>query len=80
MTTMFAAPLEGLGRAQQQFESSAARIANPSFGAASAPAADQIDLSAAAVAMLQARAAVEANLSVVRTADEMERATLDLLA
>ena len=40
---------------------------------------DRVDLSTAAVRLLSARTAFEAGIVLARTADEIERASLDLL-
>ncbi len=43
------------------------------------PTADSVDLSTEAVRLLSARSAFEAGIVLARTADEIERTTLDLL-
>lgn len=47
---------------------------------ATAEASDELDLSAAAVNLLQAKTSFRVALRLVQTADEMARHTLDLLA
>jgi len=69
--------LRGLDQAQAKLEKSAARLA--SSGALS-PDGDTVDLSAEVVALLSAKNAFAAGIKVLRTADEMQRQTIDLLA
>lgn len=64
-----------MSAAQQKLDQAAARIARwPGDGPA-----DTVDLSAEAIALLEARNDNAANVSVARTADERDRATLNLI-
>ncbi len=64
-----------MSAAGEKLDQAAARIAQwPGGGPA-----DTVDLSAEAIALLEARNENAANVSVARTADEMDRATLDLI-
>ncbi len=70
--------LNGISRAMGDFTHAAARIARSS-DVESAPA-DTVDLSTEMLAILQARNAVEMNLQVMRTANEMSSELINLLA
>jgi hypothetical protein len=66
--------LEGLLHSSAQFDQAANRIAR----APVAPA-DAVDLSAAAVALLQSKNNFEANSKVVQVADEMEQSLINAI-
>ena len=72
--------LQGLHQADAGLESAASKIA--SFGASSPGGTnpDTVDLSAAVVALLSAKNLYSANLSSVKTADEMLKTAIDLIA
>jgi flagellar hook protein FlgE len=63
--------LQGLERAQTQFDRSASRLASPP--------ADTVDLSAEAVSLIAARNSFETNIKVLEVADKMRGAALNLL-
>ncbi len=65
--------LQGLEQAQSHVDHAARRIS----GAASS---DSVDLSAETVALLSAKNAFEANLKLAKTADELARGAVSLLA
>ena len=68
--------LQGMARSEAQFNGVAdkiARLPRAQFGQG-----DQVDLSAEAVALLQAKNSFEANTKVVKVADQMKQALLDL--
>ncbi len=67
-----ATALSGMSAAQDRFERVARRTAQP--------AEDSVDLSAEAVQMMESRNAFQANASVARAGDDMERTALDILA
>ncbi|MGA2420432.1 MAG: hypothetical protein ABSG69_10130 [Candidatus Acidiferrum sp.] len=71
---------QGLHQAAAQLESAGSKIA--SFGTSSAGGANQdtVDLSAAVVALLSAKNLYSANLGSVKTADEVAKTTIDLIA
>jgi flagellar hook protein FlgE len=73
---IFAIALQGLQQALGQLDKSAGRIAR---FPAQAPS-DEVSLSDEMVSLLQARQDFEANLRVAKTADELQRQTLDMLA
>lgn len=66
--------LSGVEAASASFEKAAAKVAS-----AASPAADSVDLSAAAVQMLNSRNDFTANLQTLHVANEMERQAIDLL-
>jgi flagellar hook protein FlgE len=68
--------LTGLHTAQAQFNAAASKISRAPV--TSGPGSDSVDLSAAAVALLQSRNNFEANTKLVKAADEMERALIDI--
>ena len=72
--------LQGLQQADVQLENAAARIA--SFGAASAEGTglDVVDLSAEMVALISAKNQSSANLASLKTADEIQKNIVDLMA
>ena len=72
--------LGGLENAQLRLEGAARRSASASLAGSAPTSADSVDLSAAAVELLSARNAFQANLHVLRTADEIQREVLDRLA
>ena len=67
--------LQGLSRAEAQFNQAAAQIAR-----APGQPGDQIDLSTEAVALLQSRNSFEANTKVIKIADEMQQTLLHMVA
>ena len=71
------AVLQGLARSERQFDLAAAGIAHQAVGTP-APV-DSVDLSAAAIALLEARNGFEAMTRVVSAGDRMERALIDTI-
>jgi hypothetical protein len=70
------AALEGLSRSEMQFDQAASSIARTPVAA---QGQDAVDLSAAAVALLQARNNFEANTKMIKVADQMEQMLLNVL-
>lgn len=71
--------LRGLQQASNQLDRGATRIA--SFGAESeTPGVDSVDLSEEMVALMSAKNQLSFNISVLKTADEVEQSVIDLLA
>jgi flagellar hook protein FlgE len=74
----FTASLEGLSRSEAQFNQAAWQVARSSE--ATAPGGqDTVDLSAAAVAMLQAKNNFDANTKAIKVGDEMQQYLLDAI-
>jgi len=71
----FSTPLQGLQSAMDRVFTAGRQIAQP----AKANSGDSVDLSAAAVALLDARHAFDANVKVTKTVDEMARTRIDVL-
>jgi hypothetical protein len=70
----FSTPLAGLNRASSAVDLIASRLAkSPSIGE------DTVGLSSEAVALLVARQNFESNLSLLKTADRLNQALLNLL-
>jgi hypothetical protein len=69
--------LQGLEGAQGRFDSAASKL---SLAASVQVTGDVTDLSQATVDLLAAKNDFEGNLKVAKIADEMERATIDMLA
>lgn len=70
-----AASAAGIANAINRFDASAQRTAR--WGS---PAGGDVDLAQEAVEMIGAKAALKANVQVMRTADEMTGVLLDILA
>jgi flagellar basal body rod protein FlgG len=71
---------QGLSHAQAELEKSAQSIAGAALPQAQPPPQDSVNLSDQMVSLLEAKNAFAANLTVVRTGNEMWRQTLNLLA
>ncbi len=69
-----ATPLAGMQKVEASLNRTAARLAT-----AVDPAADAVDLSTEAVAMLSAKTAFQANANVLRTEVELSRNLIDML-
>lgn len=74
--------LGGMEKAQSTLDQVAGRIARGTGSAvdSTSPNGDTVDLSSQMVALLQARNDYKTNAAVVRTADQMQKTLLDLLA
>lgn len=74
---VFGIALGGMDRAQEQLEKTATRLARVDT---TQPPADTVDLSAEMVSLIEARNTYEANLNVLKTADQMRGEIVNLLA
>jgi flagellar hook protein FlgE len=72
--------LQGLDRAQDQLNSSAARVAGAGTTASAGMPVDQVDLSKEVVAQMSAKNDFAANLAMLKTADQMQQAAIDMMA
>jgi flagellar hook protein FlgE len=70
----FGTPLAGMQRAEGQLNATAARIAQTA-----GPQADSVDLSSAAVNLIQAKYSFAANAKVAALTDEMTKTALNLI-
>jgi Flagellar basal body rod FlgEFG protein C-terminal len=78
MTIGMTQPLQGMQQAETQFNQAAQNIAQQSFSSSSSPPqGDTVDLSAQAVALIQAKNSFEANTAALKVGDEMTQSLLD---
>jgi hypothetical protein len=70
----------GLDQAQTRFERAAAGVADDTRASPDGAAIDTVDLSTAMVGLLSARNGVEANVKLLKIANDMQRQIIDLLA
>ena len=69
--------LEGMSRAETQFNKAAGDIARASV--VSTAGGDVVDLSASAVALMESKNSFEANTKVFKVADEMSKDLLNVI-
>jgi len=72
--------LQGLEQGQVQLENAAARLAGAGTDSPDGAGLDTVDLSAEIVALMAAQNQFSANLSTLKTADQIQKNTLDLMA
>jgi len=72
--------LQGLEQGQLQLEGAAIRLANVGAVSADGAGLDTVDLSAEIVALMSAQTQFSASLSVLKTAGEIQKNTLDVMA
>ncbi|HTR25712.1 MAG TPA: flagellar basal body rod C-terminal domain-containing protein [Terriglobales bacterium] len=72
--------LQGLQQADAQLEAAVTKVASAVDPSADGAYVDTVSLSAAMVAMLSAKDQFSADASLVRTADELQKTTIDLMA
>jgi flagellar hook protein FlgE len=76
-------PLDGLASAQTAFDQAASNIASPppvTTSGDTSDSQDQVSLSDAAVAMLQAGNDYQANLKSLQVTNDMQKSLLNILA
>jgi hypothetical protein len=71
--------LQGLAQAQVQLEA-AARLSSAGTASPDGASLDIVDLSAETVALMSAESFVSINLSTLKTADQIQKKVIDLLA
>jgi flagellar hook protein FlgE len=71
--------LGGLKQAQVQLESAASTLAGEA-GSPSLSSSDSVDLSAGIVALMSAKNDFAVNISVMKTADQIQKYAIDLMA
>ena len=76
----FTIPVEGIRRAENSFNTAAAKIAQAPLASTDQAGGDTVDLSSEMVALMQSRSQFAANLQTLQVGDRMARATLDILA
>jgi|HubBroStandDraft_3_1064219.scaffolds.fasta_scaffold1200140_2 flagellar hook protein FlgE len=72
--------LQGLDQAGAQLESAASKIVSFQSSSPAGANLDTVDLSAAVVALLSAKNLYSANIATVKTADEILKTSIDLIA
>ena len=75
MTIGMTSSLQGLQRAESQFNQVAQNIAEGPFSLA--PQTDTVDLSAQAVALIQSKSSFEANIQALKVGDDMTQTLLN---
>jgi flagellar hook-associated protein FlgK len=73
MDISFSAPLSGIQKAEDRVDLAARRIASLPAQVDNPEQGDRVDLSTELVALLQSRHAVQANVKVLQTADEISQ-------
>ncbi len=76
---MSAVALGGLEQAQVQLENAAISLAGAA-GSSSSASSDSVDLSAGIVALLSAKNDFAVNISVLKTADQIQKYAIDIMA
>jgi flagellar hook protein FlgE len=71
--------LQGLEQSQVQLDNAASRLAGAG-ASADGLNSDSVDLSAGMVALLSAKNNFAVNISIMKTADQIEKYTIDLMA
>jgi flagellar hook protein FlgE len=77
---IFAIGLQGLEHAQASVQKTAERLAGTGAASTSPGTPDTVDISQEMVSLMQARNDFAANIRMLKTADEMQRQVMDLLA
>jgi len=72
--------LQGVEQGQVQLQNAALRLAGAGADSPDGAGADVVDLSAEMVALMSAQTQFSANLSTLKTADQLQKTTLDLMA
>ena len=73
--TIGSASIQGIQNAVSLLNATAVKVANQT----TSQGADEVSLSEDAVALLQAKSAVAANVNVLRASDEMQKALLNIV-
>lgn len=77
MNISFSAPLSGIQKAEDRVDLAARRIASLPVQGQNPEQGDRVDLSTEMVALLESRQAVQANVKVLQTADEMSQTLIN---
>jgi flagellar hook protein FlgE len=72
--------LQGLEQSQAQLENAATRLAGAGAGSPDGAGVDIVDLSAEIVALMSAKTQFSANLSTLKTANQIQKSALDVMA
>lgn len=80
MTIGMTSSLQGIQRAEAQFNQAAQNIAQgPASSSTSTPQGDTVDLSAQAVALIQAKNSFEANTAALKVGNDMTQSLFKLV-
>ncbi len=79
MTIGMISSLQGIQRAETQFNQAAQNIARAPSSTTSSPEGDIVDLSAQAVALIQAKNSFEANTAALKVGNEMTKSLLNAI-
>jgi flagellar hook protein FlgE len=80
MTIGMTTSLQGMQRAENQFNQAAQNIAQGPVSTSAGPEGDTVDLSSQAVALIQAKNSFEANTAALKVGDEMTQTLLKSIA
>jgi len=72
--------LQGVEQGQVQLQNAALRLAGAGADSPDGAGVDVVDLSAEIVALMSAQNQFSANLSTLKTADQLQKTALDLMA
>ena len=72
--------LQGLEQGQAQLEQAAARLAGAGAESPDGASLDTVELSAEIVALMSAKTQFSANLSTLKTADQIQKNAINLIA
>jgi flagellar hook protein FlgE len=72
--------LQGLEQGQVQLEKAAIRLANVGAESPDGASLDAVDLSAEIVALMSGKTQFSASLSILKTADDIQKTTLNVMA
>jgi len=72
--------LQGLQQAEVQLNNAAAKLANAGASSPNGANLDVVDLSAEMVALMSAQTLFSVNLATLKTADQMQKALIDITA
>lgn len=72
--------LQGLEQSQAQLENAATRLASAGTESPDGAGVDSVDLSAEIVALMSAKTQFSANVGTLKTADQIKKSGLDMMA
>lgn len=77
--SLFETSLQGMRKAEAQFEAAAGKIARAPAASQPGESGDALDLSAEMVALLSSRDNFMANVEAAKTGDQMQRTLLNMI-
>jgi len=72
--------LQGITAAEAQLEAAASNLANAGASSSDGTNLDVVDIATEMVALMTAKTLVEVNLATLKTADQMQKALVDIKA